>query len=65
MMGTWNEVLPFNGINPTTAENMPWYDAWGSNQTYPHYAIAWATTMERSRLVASLLVLLVAAARSL
>jgi arylsulfatase A-like enzyme len=45
-MGTWNEVIPFNGINPTAAENMPWYDAWGSNQTYPHYSIAWAWTFD-------------------
>ena len=45
-MGTWNEVLPFNGINPTAAENMPWYEAWGSNQSYPHYSIAWAWTFD-------------------
>ena len=45
-MGTWNEVLPFNSINPTAAENMPFYDAWGSNQTYPHYSIAWAWTFD-------------------
>jgi len=45
-MGTWNEVLPFNAINPTAAENMPFYDAWGSNQTYPHYSIAWAWTFD-------------------
>jgi arylsulfatase len=25
---------------------MPWYDAWGSNQTYPHYSIAWAWTFD-------------------
>ena len=45
-MGTWNEVLPFNGIFPTAAENMPFYDAWGDNQTYPHYSIAWAWTFD-------------------
>lgn len=45
-IGTWNEVIPFNGINPTAAENMPFYDAWGSNQTYPHYSIAWAWTFD-------------------
>jgi arylsulfatase A-like enzyme len=45
-MGTWNEVLPFNGINPTAAEQMPWYDAWGNEQTYPHYSIAWAWTFD-------------------
>jgi len=45
-MGTWNEVLPFNGISPTAAENMPFYDAWGNNQTYPHYSYAWAWTFD-------------------
>ena len=37
--GTPNEALPFNGVDLTAAEEMPWYDAWGSDQTYPHYAI--------------------------
>lgn len=45
-MGTWNELLPFNGVNPTAAEQMPMYDAWGSNQTYPHYSIGWAWTFD-------------------
>jgi arylsulfatase len=45
-MGTWNEVLPFNAINPTAAENMKFYDAWGSNQTYPHFSYAWAWTFD-------------------
>ena len=45
-MGTWNEVLPFNGVNPTAAQNMPWYDAWGNSQTYPHYSYAWAWTFD-------------------
>jgi arylsulfatase len=40
--GTFNEVLTFNGMNPTAEENMPFYDAWGSSQTYPHYSIGWA-----------------------
>ena len=46
LMGTWNEMLPFNGINPTAAENMPFYDAWGNDQTYPHYAVGWAWTFD-------------------
>jgi arylsulfatase A-like enzyme len=45
-MGTWNELLPFNGVNPSAAENMLFYDAWGSNQTYPHYSIGWAWTFD-------------------
>jgi arylsulfatase len=45
-MGAWNEFLPFNGINPTVAENMPFYDQWGSSLTYPHYSIGWAWTFD-------------------
>jgi arylsulfatase len=45
-MGTWNEVLPFNGINPTAAEQMPWYNDWGNRKTYPHYSIGWAWTFD-------------------
>src|SRR6185295_4932231 len=40
--GTFAELVPFNGINPTVAENLKFYDAWGSNETYPHYAVPWA-----------------------
>jgi arylsulfatase A-like enzyme len=40
--GTFAELVPFNGINPSVAENLKFYDAWGSNQTYPHYAVGWA-----------------------
>jgi arylsulfatase A-like enzyme len=45
-MGTWNELLPFNGINPSAAENMLFYDAWGNSETYPHYSIGWAWTFD-------------------
>ena len=45
-MGTFNEILPFNGVNPSAAENMKFYDAWGNNQTYPHYSYAWAWTFD-------------------
>ncbi|MCC8975886.1 arylsulfatase [Bradyrhizobium brasilense] len=40
--GTVNEALPFNGIDMTAEQQMPLYDAWGSAQTYPHYAVGWA-----------------------
>ena len=42
MNGTFAELVPFNGINPSVAENLKFYDAWGSNETYPHYAVPWA-----------------------
>ncbi len=40
--GTPNEIIPFNGIQLTAEQQMPWYDAWGTDQTYPHYSIGWA-----------------------
>ena len=42
MNGTFNEVVPFNGIEMSAEQLMPWYDAWGTSQTYPHYSINWA-----------------------
>jgi len=45
-MGTWNEVIPFNGINPSAAENMLFYDKWGDADTYPHYSYEWAWTFD-------------------
>jgi arylsulfatase A-like enzyme len=44
--GTPNEIIPFNGINLTAEQQMPWYDAWGTDQTYPHYAVGWAWTFD-------------------
>lgn len=40
--GTPNEIIPFNGIDLTAEQEMPFYDAWGSAMTYPHYAVGWA-----------------------
>ena len=40
--GTPNEITACNGIQLTAEQQMPWYDAWGSAQTYPHYSIGWA-----------------------
>lgn len=42
MTGTFAELIPFNGIDLPVAENLKFYDAWGSNETYPHYAVPWA-----------------------
>ena len=39
--GTPSEVLQFNGIELPVAEQMKWYDVWGSDQTYNHMAVAW------------------------
>jgi len=40
--GTFNEVLTWNGIELTAAEQMKWYDALGTDQTYPIFSIGWA-----------------------
>ncbi|MGR9371401.1 arylsulfatase [Rhizobium leguminosarum] len=46
MNGTFAELVPFNGINPTVAQNLKFYDQWGSNETYPHYAVPWAWALD-------------------
>ena len=40
--GLYSEYAILNGIHPTVAENMKFYDVWGTNETYPHYAVPWA-----------------------
>ncbi len=40
--GTPGEMLQFNGIELPVAQQMKWYDAWGSDQTYNHFAVPWA-----------------------
>jgi arylsulfatase len=40
--GLYSEFAVLNGIHPTVAENMKFYDVWGTDQTYPHYAVPWA-----------------------
>jgi arylsulfatase len=40
--GTPSEVLQLNGVELPVAEQMKWYDAWGSELTYNHMAVPWA-----------------------
>jgi len=40
-LGTPSEVMAFNGVEVPVAEQMKWYDVWGTNQTYNHMAVAW------------------------
>ena len=40
--GTPSEVLQFNGVELPVAQQMKWYDAWGSRMTYNHMAVPWA-----------------------
>ncbi|MCE9625459.1 MAG: sulfatase-like hydrolase/transferase, partial [Deltaproteobacteria bacterium] len=42
-LGTPNEVAFFNGLNMMpVAEQMKWYDAWGTEQTYNHMSAGWS-----------------------
>ncbi len=40
--GLFNEFAVANAVNPTVEQNMRFYDVWGTDQTYPHYAVGWA-----------------------
>jgi arylsulfatase len=40
--GTPSEMLPFNGIDLPAEAQMKWYDVWGTDKTYPHFAVPWA-----------------------
>lgn len=40
--GTPSEVLQFNGIELPVADQMKWYNVWGTDQTYAHMAVGWA-----------------------
>ena len=40
--GTPSEVMAFNGVDVPPADQLKYfYDAWGSNMTYPHMSVAW------------------------
>ena len=39
--GTPNEVMYFNGVGLDAEKQMPWYDVWGTDQTYNHMAVGW------------------------
>lgn len=44
--GTPSELFSFNGIDLTAEQQMPWYDAWGSEKTFNHYAVGWAWALD-------------------
>ena len=44
--GLYSEYAVLNGIHPTVEENMKFYDVWGTDQTYPHYAVPWAWALD-------------------
>ena len=40
-LGTPNEMAAIQGVNIPVAEQLKFYDAWGSDQTTPHMAVGW------------------------
>jgi arylsulfatase len=46
MNGTPNEVAYFNGHAFTVEQMLPLIPAWGTDQTYPHFAVPWAFAMD-------------------
>jgi len=46
MHGTPNEVAYFNGFAFTVEQMLPLIPVWGSNRTYPHFAVPWAFAMD-------------------
>jgi arylsulfatase A-like enzyme len=43
LIGTPNEVAQFNGVQFPVADQLKYfYDAWGSDKTYNHMAVAWS-----------------------
>src|SRR5262250_3110519 len=41
LTGTPNEVASLNGVNLPMLELLRFYEAWGSDRTYPHMAVPW------------------------
>ena len=42
MVGMFNEMTYFNGVNETVQEQLKHYGEWGGPSTYPHMAAGWA-----------------------
>ncbi|RKE67579.1 arylsulfatase [Pseudorhodoplanes sinuspersici] len=55
--GLYSEFAVANGVHPTVEQNMKFYDAWGTDRTYPHFAVGWpwcwATPYQWTKEVAS------------
>jgi len=55
--GLFNEYAAANAVSPTIDQNMQFYDVWGTDQSYPHFAVgwawAWATPYQWTKEVAS------------
>ena len=43
--GTPNEFTTFNGVAVPVKDQLLWYEFWGSERTFPHFAAPWAWAM--------------------
>jgi arylsulfatase A-like enzyme len=41
-LGTPSEYLSLQGMNVPVADQLKFYDVWGSDKTYPHMSVAWS-----------------------
>jgi arylsulfatase len=41
-LGTPSEIITIQGISVPVADQLKFYDVWGSDQTYPHMSVAWS-----------------------
>ena len=44
--GTPNEFTTFNGVSVPVKDQFLWYNAWGSEGTFPHFAAGWSWAMD-------------------
>ena len=44
--GTPNEFTTFNGVTVPVKDQFLWYEFWGSDKTFPHFAAAWAWALD-------------------
>ncbi len=44
--GTPNEFTTFNGVAVPVKDQFLWYEFWGSDKTFPHFAAPWAWAMD-------------------
>ncbi|MBP6734395.1 MAG: arylsulfatase, partial [Chromatiaceae bacterium] len=46
LSGTPNEFTTFNGVEVPVKDQFLWYEFWGSDRTFPHFAAPWAWAMD-------------------
>jgi arylsulfatase A-like enzyme len=44
--GTPNEFTTFNGVAVPVKDQFLWYEFWGSDRTFPHFAAGWAWALD-------------------